>query len=533
MQRVKSIVSAVLLLCLAGVAVRAQAPAANNRQDVEQYIGQLLRRIDAGLSRYRASLDQSLAQNRLNGTNTERQANTLFQNFDETAGRLQKLFDEKQLASTDVYELVDRAGQLDNFMRSARLGQRADGDWAALRGDVTELARNYGIRADWNQTSPAPAAGRPAPRPVPVSDDDPQFGATSLLTGTYRIDATRSDDAAFVSQRAARSVPVRERARLSQDLKEQLEAPTELILDQRGTAVIIATDRSAQTTFEADGQYRSERAPNGGTLRTRATLRDDVLEIRTTGDRNNGSLVTIESIDGGRALRVSRQITDSRVPQPVLVVSVYNKISSVARLDDNGSVNASNARDDDAGLASDDFLIGDGVQIVATLDQDLSTKTARDNDRFTMTIRSPRQFEGAVIEGYITGLARSGRATGRARMVLNFERLRLLDGATYRFAGIIETVTSSTGEKVKIDDEGGLSENENRTATTAKRTGGGAAAGAVIGGILGGGKGAAIGGIIGAGSGAGSVYAEGRDDLQVLRGSEITVRASAPRTRTR
>jgi hypothetical protein len=117
---------------------------------------------------------------------------------------------------------------------------------------------------------------------------------------------------------------------------------------------------------------------------------------------------------------------------------------------------------------------------------------------------------------------------------LNFERIRLLDGTTYRFAGTVQTVTSSTGEQVKIDEEGAISENENRTATTAKRGGAGAATGAVIGGILGGGKGAAIGAVIGGGTGAGSVYAQGRDDLELLRGSEVGIRASAPRTaRTR
>ena len=58
--------------------------------------------------------------------------------------------------------------------------------------------------------------------------------------------------------------------------------------------------------------------------------------------------------------------------------------------------------------------------------------------------------------------------------------------------------------------------------------GGGAATGAIIGAIAGGGKGAAIGAIVGAAGGAGSVYVQGRDDLELLSGSEMTIRASAP-----
>jgi hypothetical protein len=530
-QRLGKLLILGLLFCFAGpAALNAQTAAGANRVEVEQYVGQLFRRIDASLSRYRASLDRAVASNRLTGTNTERELNTLFQAFDEAVGRAQQLFADKQLASTDIYDLTDLAAQLDNFMRVAKLGRQPDLDWAALRDDVGELARNYGVKPEWGQSNaPAP---RPAPAPNRPADDD-EFAANGLLTGTYRLDAARSDDAKFVATRAARAVPARERQRLSENLLARLEQPAELALEQRGASVIIAADNAPQITFEADGQYRNERAPNGGTIRTRATLNSDTLEIRAASDQNNGSTVVFEAIDGGRSLRVTRQIIDPRVPQPVQVVSVYEKVSQTARLDQYGSVK-SGGYDDQAGQANDDFLLGDGVAVVGVLEQDLSTKTGRDNDRFTMKIRSPQQYEGAVIEGYITGLQRSGRATGRSRMVLRFERIRLLDGTTYRFAGAVEAVTSSIGEKVKIDDEGGLYENENRTATTAKRTGGGAAAGAIIGGILGGGKGAAIGTVIGAGGGAGTVIAEGRDDLEVLRGSEITVRASAPRNaRTR
>jgi hypothetical protein len=55
--------------------------------------------------------------------------------------------------------------------------------------------------------------------------------------------------------------------------------------------------------------------------------------------------------------------------------------------------------------------------------------------------------------------------------------------------------------------------------------------GAIIGAIAGGGKGAAIGAILGAGAGAGSVYVQGREDLELMSGSEVTLRASAPTNR--
>ena len=66
---------------------------------------------------------------------------------------------------------------------------------------------------------------------------------------------------------------------------------------------------------------------------------------------------------------------------------------------------------------------------------------------------------------------------------------------------------------------------------TVTRTGVGAAVGALIGAIAGGGKGATIGAAIGAGTGAGSVFIQGRDDLELTRGTEFTIRASLPRYR--
>jgi hypothetical protein len=143
-------------------------------------------------------------------------------------------------------------------------------------------------------------------------------------------------------------------------------------------------------------------------------------------------------------------------------------------------------------------------------------------------VRSPYQYEGATINGYVTGLNRSGRITGRSEMTLNFESITLRDGRSYRFAGFTESVRTANGDVVRVDNEGSVRD-DNRTTTTAQRAGIGGAIGAIIGAIAGGGKGAAIGAIVGAGAGAGSVYVQGKDDLELMSGTEVTLRASAPR----
>jgi hypothetical protein len=174
------------------------------------------------------------------------------------------------------------------------------------------------------------------------------------------------------------------------------------------------------------------------------------------------------------------------------------------------------------------FIIPNGQTLVAVLNSGLSTETAREGDRFTAVIRQPGQYEGATIEGHVSGIQRSGRITGRSEMTLNFDTIRLRDGRSYRFAGILEAVRTSRGETVSLDNEGAIRE-DNQTNRTVQRTAIGTAVGAIIGAIAGGGKGAAIGAIVGAGGGAGSVYVQGRDDLELEPGAELTIRSTGPR----
>ncbi len=122
---------------------------------------------------------------------------------------------------------------------------------------------------------------------------------------------------------------------------------------------------------------------------------------------------------------------------------------------------------------------------------------------------------------------RSGRVSGRANVSLDFDSIRLRNGQTYRFAGIIDNVTLANGENVTVNNEGTVRDN-NQTTTTVTRAGIGAGIGAILGAILGGGQGAAIGAVVGAAGGAGTVLAQGRDDVELDQGTQFMITASAP-----
>ena len=144
-----------------------------------------------------------------------------------------------------------------------------------------------------------------------------------------------------------------------------------------------------------------------------------------------------------------------------------------------------------------------------------------------MTVNAPNEYRGAVVEGRLSGLSRSGKVSGNSQITFNFETIRLANGQTYDFAGFLQNVTDTNGKTVKVDSEG-TARGSSQTKETVKRGGIGAGIGAIIGAIAGGGQGAAIGAIIGGGAGAGSVIVQGKNDLELKSGSSITVQSSSP-----
>jgi hypothetical protein len=247
--------------------------------------------------------------------------------------------------------------------------------------------------------------------------------------------------------------------------------------------------------------------------------------VSSNGYKENDFNVTFDATENDRMLRVRRQIYSDRLTQPVVVYSVYERTADVAQW---SNANDSRTVLDNASATSGEFIVRDGETLVGVLNNELTTKLSQQGDRFTMTVRDPSQFEGAVIEGTVGSVDQGGRLAGRSEMSLNFDRIRLRNGQTYKFSGILGNVRLVNGDTVKVDNEGGA-QGSNQTTQTIQRAGVGTAVGAIIGAIAGGGKGAAIGAIIGAAGGAGTVFIQGKDNLELPAGTELTIRASAPR----
>src|SRR5882762_722862 len=164
-------------------------------------------------------------------------------------------------------------------------------------------------------------------------------------------------------------------------------------------------------------------------------------------------------------------------------------------------------------------LVPVGTNLKIRLNETLSSKESRAGDKFTATVMDPVRFNEATVRGHIRSIVKSGKVQGRTTMNLNFDSIELPDGKQGVLHGYI---TKVYGSKSSADNEGGV-QSESRGNQTLKRAGIGATAGAIIGGIAGGGKGAAIGLILGGAGGAGSLAIKGSKELKLESGTELLV----------
>jgi hypothetical protein len=510
---------AVGLMIFASFATEASAQRSRvNERDVRD----TLRRLAVKLDDFRYNLDYELKQQRASQADED----AIFDSFDDLQRQVtdfQNRFSRRRDSQQDVSNLLAQAKTVDENLYRLRLNSNLQREWTGTKDLFDRLASNYGVNWDWRGGGNYPTTG-----------NYPSGNFSRGLTGTYQLDAARSENANDIAERAIGNANVQNRDEARRDLEQKIEAPQQLAIEVRGNQITLASSLAPRVTVTADGRDRTETLADGRTLRIRTALVGQELTISSVGGDNEYT-VTFVSTDGGRSMRVTRRVTTDYLNQAIVAESVYAKTDSVARFDiydggtnnyPSGNTGGSYPPTTTTGRTGN-FIVPNGTIITGTLENEITTKASQNNDRFSMTVSAPNEFRGAVVEGYISGINRSGKVTGRSQLTLNFERIRMPNGDVYDFAGFLQSVTDTNGKTVKIDTEG-TARGDSQTKETVKRGGIGAGLGAIIGAIAGGAKGAAIGAIIGGSAGAGSVYIQGKEDLELKPGSSITVQASSP-----
>lgn len=154
------------------------------------------------------------------------------------------------------------------------------------------------------------------------------------------------------------------------------------------------------------------------------------------------------------------------------------------------------------------------------VDTPLSSERARVEDRVDARVTRDVMAAGRVaipagsrVIGAVTLVERGGKVKQAARLGVRFHTLVLADG-----------------REVPLSTEPVYREGESPAADSARKIGGAAIGGAILGAIVGGGKGAVIGGATGAAGGSAVVMAGDRNAATLAAGSVVTVRLSAPAT---
>ena len=164
-----------------------------------------------------------------------------------------------------------------------------------------------------------------------------------------------------------------------------------------------------------------------------------------------------------------------------------------------------------------DVTVPAGTTIDATLETDVGSDVSRLEGPVSARVSDAVTIDGttvipagAALSGSIVSVRRPAKVKGRASVGFRFDRLRSGE-ETY---DIGTATVNRTGRGTKKED--------------AMKIGIPAVGGAIVGGIIGGGRGAAIGGATGAGAGTAVVMSTRGDDVHLPAGTAVKVQLTEP-----
>ena len=165
------------------------------------------------------------------------------------------------------------------------------------------------------------------------------------------------------------------------------------------------------------------------------------------------------------------------------------------------------------------IIVPTGTALTVRVGQALGSKTSQAGQTFPATLAQPVSLgertaipAGSTVYGTVVSAKSQGKIKGEGELTL------ALTSITVR------------GQTYSIQTSGLTSTAKGKGKRTAVTTGGGAAGGALIGGLAGGGKGAAIGALLGGGAGLAGGALTGNKQVEIPAESALSFRLSAPLT---
>lgn len=157
-----------------------------------------------------------------------------------------------------------------------------------------------------------------------------------------------------------------------------------------------------------------------------------------------------------------------------------------------------------------------GLQVETSLSSENARLEDRVEARVTRDVNADARVAipaGSRVLGSVTLVERGGKIKERARLGIRFHTLVLANGT-----------------EIPIRTESVFREGDSPSSESARKIGGAAIGGAILGALIGGGKGAVVGGATGAAGGTAVVMAGDRNAATLPAGSVVSVRLAAPVT---
>jgi hypothetical protein len=175
--------------------------------------------------------------------------------------------------------------------------------------------------------------------------------------------------------------------------------------------------------------------------------------------------------------------------------------------------------------STEKFLVPNDTALRIRLDDTLTSVDSKVGDPFSATVVDQGEYRNTRVYGHIAQIDMSGRVKGHTSMLLRFDRFVVSDGRRAPIhAEIVELYHAPSGENVDVE---GAIESGGRGRKTVEHTAIGAGAGALLGGIFGGGKGAGTGSIIGGVGGLGTTAFHGHQKITLSSGQEMLIRITS------
>ncbi|HZT74543.1 MAG TPA: hypothetical protein VE996_12915 [Terriglobales bacterium] len=190
------------------------------------------------------------------------------------------------------------------------------------------------------------------------------------------------------------------------------------------------------------------------------------------------------------------------------------------------------ARARPSGVYENGILVEEGTLLQARLNNEISTKVSRPGDPFSATVSMPIWVgatlaipAGSTLHGVVAEAQRGGLLHGGARLQLRYDTIEIPGRGQYS----LHATTAGVGRGADaVNGSEGTIQHPNQNGQNVKRVVAPAAAGAIIGGIFGGGRGAAVLGGLGGAMGAAGVMVSRKRDLTLHIGEDIALRLDRP-----